>query len=558
MFKFREYLPAMIMTNMSTLLLISVDGIVVGNFLGKDALSAVSVFTPLLLFVGALTEIGAIGIGTCLSTSIGSNEGAQIKQIKGASFWLMVYLSVFASIFQIPVIWVLLKAYGLPDNIYAMVWQYAIGLMIATPLGVISTVGANMLQIVGRMKMLTMLTLLEGSVNLVLDLLFVGPLQMGVVGAGLGTTCANMVRCSTTLICLLKFTDMLGYRERGHSFSEYAGILRLGVPNAVSSLVNAVQYYILIRILLLAFGDSAGTIDGVCAFSYSVVAVLVNGIIGSMRPMVGLLEGAGDVEGLKILMQQGIRFMTVMIGAATALVMFFPTIFYSIYGVDIVPPGGLSAVRVHAVYFLPQALVLFLLLFLVNKKDTSYTAKVILAGNITQPVFAFIFMHVFSAPWIYLAKTTTAVLVLILFFRRFRQLYKMDIAEAEKLNNAVLYMSVRQEDAVEASRAIRRFAKENGFDHKISYRVGLCLEEMVAYMKSVNGRNILAQIIVRYRSDGGATFVIMDNGKCIALQKEEDREKGLTTDNYVLMQRLAKSVKYQYVQDMNYTIMEFA
>ena len=50
----------------------------------------------------------------------------------------------------------------------------------------------------------------------------------------------------------------------------------------------------------------------------------------------------------------------------------------------------------------------------------------------------------------------------------------------------------------------------------------------------------------------------MDNGKCISLQNEEEKEKGLSTDNYVLMQRLAKSVEYQYVQDMNYTILKFA
>jgi hypothetical protein len=50
----------------------------------------------------------------------------------------------------------------------------------------------------------------------------------------------------------------------------------------------------------------------------------------------------------------------------------------------------------------------------------------------------------------------------------------------------------------------------------------------------------------------------LDNGKCIALQKQEDQEMGLTTDNYVLMQRLAKKAEYQYVQGMNYTILEFA
>ena len=39
--------------------------------------------------------------------------------------------------------------------------------------------------------------------------------------------------------------------------------------------------------------------------------------------------------------------------------------------------------------------------------------------------------------------------------------------------------------------------------------------------------------------------------------QEQEQQKGLSTDNFVLMQRLAKSIKYEYVLDMNYTILEF-
>lgn len=69
----------------------------------------------------------------------------------------MVYMSVLATIIQIPIVWILLKAYRLPDAIYEMTWKYAIGIMIATPMGMISTIGANMLQIAGKMKILAKL-----------------------------------------------------------------------------------------------------------------------------------------------------------------------------------------------------------------------------------------------------------------------------------------------------------------------------------------------------------------------------------------------------------------
>ena len=49
---------------------------------------------------------------------------------------------------------------------------------------------------------------------------------------------------------------------------------------------------------------------------------------------------------------------------------------------------------------------------------------------------------------------------------------------------------------------------------------------------------------------------MLDDGRCIAL--DEDREtQELITDNYGLLRKLAKSVKYQYLLNMNYTEFEF-
>jgi hypothetical protein len=52
-------------------------------------------------------------------------------------------------------------------------------------------------------------------------------------------------------------------------------------------------------------------------------------------------------------------------------------------------------------------------------------------------------------------------------------------------------------------------------------------------------------------------FIMMDTGRRIALN--EDREsKELVTENYTLIKRLSKSVEYQYVLDMNYSIVTFS
>ena len=49
--KLIAYLPAMMMTNLSNLLLVSVDGVVVGNFVGSDAFASVNIFGNSIVFV---------------------------------------------------------------------------------------------------------------------------------------------------------------------------------------------------------------------------------------------------------------------------------------------------------------------------------------------------------------------------------------------------------------------------------------------------------------------------------------------------------------------------
>ena len=82
--KLIEYIPAMLITNLSTLLLISVDGLVVGNLVGGKALSAVNIFSPATLLIGVISTLIASGIGICLSTGIGTNDPQKLLRTKGA------------------------------------------------------------------------------------------------------------------------------------------------------------------------------------------------------------------------------------------------------------------------------------------------------------------------------------------------------------------------------------------------------------------------------------------------------------------------------------------
>lgn len=553
--KLLEYIPALLMTNIATLLLVSVDGLVVGNLVSSEALSAVNILNPAVLAVGVVSVLIANGTATSLSTRMGEYNREGILFAKSAVKQLMIAAAIFVAIVQIPLVFCIIRSYQLSPELNRLTWQYAVGIMISMPFGLISTVGVFQMQIVGKMKVLMKLALLEGGVNLVLDLFFVGALKMGVAGAGFGTAGANIVRCTTTILYLSKKTDIYTCGSVKARREDRREILSLGMTEASYSFMMALQNYFMIRIILGAFGDSGGVIKGVCGFCFSLVNVLISCVQGSTRPMAGLMVGGEDRVGLRMLMRQSGIIITAFVCTMTLIVELFPGVFYTIHGVSVIPEGGLLSLRLYALFFVFRAYDALFRLYLANREDTRFSTGLTLLGYATLPIFAFILSRVIPGPFLWLSYLFTEILIFSLNLWRYRKWLERDRSSFDPSTH-YLSLTVQPDDAVEASRYILKWAEENGFSNRIAYRVGLCIEEMTAYaVASQKRKDINIQIMILF-TENGARFAMLDDGRCIALDEDRETQEQIT-DNYELLKKLAKSVWYQYVLNMNYTLLEF-
>lgn len=580
--KLLGYIPAMIMTNLSNLLLVSVDGVVVGNFVGSDAFASVNIFGPINRLIGAVTVLAAVGISTTLATAIGSNRQDEIDRARGASFQFMIIMAVFVSIIQIPLVHLVIASYHLDPDMTELVWQYAIGIMICSPLGMLSTIGVYQLQIVGKMNVLMKLSVLEGISNVIFDLLFVGVFDMGVAGAGYGTACSNLIRAASTVLYLSRYTDI--YKRDGYrtDIRDFAGIIRIGAPDATYAVMGAFQSYFMMQLLLYKFGSDGAVINGVCTFCFNLSFVLTSGLQGAMRPLVGLLTGADDRKGLSMLMNIGFGLNSVYGGICIAVVMLFPEIFFSMNGVSEIPEGGIESLCFYSLVFIVKGVNVLIRLYLANRKDSAFAVKLNVAGLVIMPVAAYILAMLAPVPWMFLSYVITEAIVFTVLNGRYIWWKNKD--KAEDYNDGqqiVLYMTVTPDEAVAASGDIRDFADGYGINPKISNSVALAMEEMVAYADSVrdsegtgnkiknktknNAKNaekqgeeeeFSVQVMIRFRGQDAATFVTYDDGHSINLEMEE-KERELTVNNYEVLRRLSKSLEYQYILNMNYTTIKF-
>ncbi len=476
--KLMEYLPTMVVTNLSVLLLISIDGLVVGNLVGPNALASVNFVSPVAVAIGIITAVVAPGSATCLATCMGGQDAERVRYLKSAVNVTAVVAAIVLSLVQIPVAYWMIQSYHLEPELNQMAWQYAIGIMISTPFGLISTLGVFQLQIMGKMKYLMRLSIMEGLVNAALDVLFVGPMDMGVAGAGYGSAGANVVRCVTTVIILWRTTDIYKTGGAKPRLSDVKEIISCGLPDGANSLMLAVQNYCMVQIVIMAFGSDGGVIRGVCVFCFSLANVLISGLQGSMRPLTGLLCGAKDTGGLQILMRQGMVLVTTFMGFMTALFLLFPAFFYHLHGVADVPEGGDMSLRLYCLFLIAKGMDTLLLLYFVNRKDGKYATTMTILGNSTLPIFSFVLCKLWPGPVIWLAYLFTETIILSCNLIRYRWWGKKDAEEADE-KARILHLSVRPEEAEEAAHLIRGIAEEAELPLKTANRIAFCLEEII-------------------------------------------------------------------------------
>lgn len=553
--KLKEYLPAMIITNLSTLLLISVDGLVVGNLVGPDALSSVNIFLPATNFIGVLSALIASGGATCLSLGMGKIDLQGLMKTKSTLKYLMIVAAVFVGLIQIPIVALVIGSYHLAPDMNSLVWSYAVGVMISMPFGLISTVGVFQLQIVGKMKMLMVLACIEGGANLLLDLLFVGPLGMGVAGAGYGTAGANIIRCALTVLFLAKKTDIYYSGNEKPSLKEVGSILAHGLPDAANAAILALQNFAIVSIVLSAFGKTGGVIQGVCTFAVSIAMVFISGVQGAARPMTGLLCGAEDMKGLRRLTRQSFLLVILFTGVLLFLIELFPGILFSAHGVSEIPEGGLFSLRLMATHIVFRGLNNIFRLYFTNRKLLRFNTILTVAGNALLPLFAFGLSKLFPPVWLWLSYLMTETVILVIYLIRYLRLRKKDKL-AEKQDEHALHLTVRPDEAVEISRAVRKYAEETGINRKFAFRVSLCLEEMAAYaVQSKKTESVSLQVMIRFFKEG-ALLMIIDDGQCTFLDREEEMQDIITT-NYGVLKKISKSVEYQYILNLNYTVCRF-
>ncbi len=185
------------------------DAVIVGNYVGKEALAAVggSTGTVINLFVGFFVGI-ASGCAVIISQYFGAKHLKDIKDCVHTSIAFSIISGVVISIFGFFGTNIFLTCMSVPADIFPSASTYLSIIFLGMCFNLVYNMGAAILRAVGDSKSPLIFLIISCFTNIILDLVFVVLFKWGVMGAAVATITSQALSCALVLFKLASSDDI--------------------------------------------------------------------------------------------------------------------------------------------------------------------------------------------------------------------------------------------------------------------------------------------------------------------------------------------------------------
>lgn len=233
-------LPLML-GNVFQMLYNTVDSVIVGNFVSKQALAAIGATTMIVnLFVFFFNGF-SIGAGVVIGQYFGARDMEKLHDAIETTMAATFILSLLFSLLSIVIVDPMLRMMSTPEDVFhdASVYLHIYLGGIAGLL--IFNMGSGVLRAVGDSTRPLYFLIFTSLLNIALDLFFVLVLKMGVAGAAVATIISQFTSAALILVLLSRTRDIyrLEWRELKIKWPILRRVFAIGLPAAVQSVITA-------------------------------------------------------------------------------------------------------------------------------------------------------------------------------------------------------------------------------------------------------------------------------------------------------------------------------
>ena len=326
-----------------------VDTMIVGRFVGVNALAAVGSTSSIMFCVQGLATGLTTGFGVVISQTYGAKNSKRLRHHVAMSNYLSIILAVVLTGILLLGNQPLLRIMNTPEEIFGGAATY-LGIIFA---GFFATIGYNLfaavLRAIGDSKTPLYFLVLSSVLNIVLDLLFVIAFRMGVAGVAYATVIAQAV---SAVLCYVymkkKYPEIMNAQEEEKAFSARSAykLMGMGVPMALQFSITALGTMIV---------QSALNLLGETTIAAYAAAQKLQGLIGqpyvalgtAMATYCGQNAGANNYDRIK----DGIKKGMLLLVASVAITFLFARLFGGAATMLFVDSSETEVIRLSEQYF---------------------------------------------------------------------------------------------------------------------------------------------------------------------------------------------------------------
>ena len=356
--QFYRYLWAYILVALSGCLGTVVDGIIVGNLISEDGVSAINLSTPITQFIFTLHLLINAGAGMLVAYALGQKKTDDARRFFTRSLSLTVGLGLVLSIVG-GMIFPQQTARMLCDNeqILPLARNYMQVLLIGCPAFILMWGLSTMVGVDGSPRLVSMAVIVDNAVNLFLDIIFIQWFGWGITGSSAATVVGHLVGIAILLSHWRKPENrrLVPVLSTDGLAATWKRIISQGAPLAVASICLTLLLFSANRIVLSTTGRTGIFVFALCMNLLQVYNLFLSGTCQTLQSLGAIQVGKGDNQGVRTVIKKGFRFISMAMAVTCLLVWVYPQGIARLFGCD--EPEMLAqsnqALRVFALSFIP-------------------------------------------------------------------------------------------------------------------------------------------------------------------------------------------------------------
>ena len=321
---FFHYLVPAVCSTLVTSVYLLVDTLIIGQGVGALGISALNKFMPFFLLFNGIGLLFGIGSGILISSEDGMGNKKKANQYFATGFVSILSIAIILGLIWNYYLQPLCVILGANSDTIDLVLEYGKCIMAFAPVFMMSNYFAPIVRNMKNPK-LVMCAVLTGSVlNVILDYVFVFPMDMGMFGAAAATVIGSL----TTLLVLsthfIKKQNRVKINKETISLNLLAPIFKCGFSSLIMEVASGFVIFIFNIQILKYIGNNGIVVYGIISNCVLVGLALFNGVAQAAQPIIATNFGAGLNTRVKKVLKYAL-ITTTIIGVSLFAVVFLFT-----------------------------------------------------------------------------------------------------------------------------------------------------------------------------------------------------------------------------------------